>query len=141
VRVSSGIPVRKFLSVGGPADCVFSSLSSFSHPSVRLCLSNKQIEVPERVIMQIDMKEFFKKLYTLQFSFRLGNFFNYFTLENKLVIYKHILKPIWTYGIELWGCSKPSNTKILQSFQSKTLRMISGAPWMFQIKLYITLHK
>jgi hypothetical protein len=49
-------------------------------------------------------------------------------LENKLIIYKHILKPIWTYGIELWGCSKPSNTEILQSFQSKTLRMISGAP-------------
>jgi hypothetical protein len=27
------------------------------------------------------------------------------------------------------GCSKPSNTKILQSFQSKTPRMITGAPW------------
>jgi hypothetical protein len=51
------------------------------------------------------------------------------SLENKLIIYKHIFKPIWTYGIELWGCSKPSYTKILQSFQSKTLRMISGAPW------------
>jgi hypothetical protein len=33
-----------------------------------------------------------------------------------------------TYGLELWGCSKPSNTKILQSFQSKTLRIITGAP-------------
>jgi hypothetical protein len=51
------------------------------------------------------------------------------SLENKLIIYKHILKPIWTHGIELWGCSKPSNTKILQFFQSKTLRMISEAPW------------
>lgn len=50
-------------------------------------------------------------------------------LENKLIIYKTILKPIWTYGIELWGCSKPSNTKILQTFQSKTLRMIADAPW------------
>jgi hypothetical protein len=50
------------------------------------------------------------------------------SLENKLIIYEHILKPSWTYGIELWGCSKPSNTKILQSFQSKALRMITGAP-------------
>jgi hypothetical protein len=50
------------------------------------------------------------------------------SLENKVIIYKHILKPIWTYGIESWGCSKPSITKILQSFQSKTLR-ISGGPW------------
>lgn len=51
------------------------------------------------------------------------------SMENKLIIYKTILKPVWTYGIELWGCSKPSNTKILQTFQSKTLRMIVNAPW------------
>jgi midasin (ATPase involved in ribosome maturation) len=31
--------------------------------------------------------------------------------------------------IELWGCSKPSNTKILQTFQSKTLRKLANAPW------------
>jgi hypothetical protein len=48
--------------------------------------------------------------------------------ENKQLFYKTILKPIWTYGIELWGCSKPSNTKILQAFQSKTLRLITNAP-------------
>lgn len=51
------------------------------------------------------------------------------SLENKITIYKSILRPVWTYGIELWGCSKPSNTKILQTFQSKTLRMIANAPW------------
>jgi hypothetical protein len=38
------------------------------------------------------------------------------SLENKITIYKAIIKPVWTYGIELWGCSKPSNTKILQTF-------------------------
>jgi len=36
---------------------------------------------------------------------------------------------IWNYRIELWGCRKPSNTKILQTLQSKMLRMISSAPW------------
>jgi len=51
------------------------------------------------------------------------------SLHNKLTVYKAILRPIWTYGIELWGCSKPSNTKILQTFQSKMLRTISSAPW------------
>ena len=25
------------------------------------------------------------------------------SLENKLLIYKTVLKPVWTYGIELWG--------------------------------------
>jgi len=38
-------------------------------------------------------------------------------------------RSIWTYGIEQWGCSMPSNTKILQTFQSKMLRIISSAPW------------
>jgi hypothetical protein len=52
------------------------------------------------------------------------------SLENKVLLYKAILKPIWAYGIELWGCAKPSNTKILQSFQSKTLRSITGAPYV-----------
>jgi len=51
------------------------------------------------------------------------------SLDSKLTVYKAILRPIWTYGIELWGCSKPSNTKILQTFQSKMIRMISSAPW------------
>ena len=51
------------------------------------------------------------------------------SLENNLILYKIILKPVWTYGIELWGTSKPSNTKILQTFQSKTLRMIADTPW------------
>jgi hypothetical protein len=49
--------------------------------------------------------------------------------ENKLIIYKIILKPIWTYGIELWGYAKPSNIKILQTYKSKTIRMITNASW------------
>jgi hypothetical protein len=51
------------------------------------------------------------------------------SLENKITVYKAINKPVWTYGIELWGCNKPSNTKIVQSFQSKTLRKLANAPW------------
>jgi hypothetical protein len=49
-------------------------------------------------------------------------------LENKITIYKAIITPVWTYGIELWGCSKPSNTKVLQAFQSKKLRKLANAP-------------
>ena len=51
------------------------------------------------------------------------------SLDSKLTVHKAILRPIWTYGIELWGCSKPSNTKILQTFQSKMLIIISSASW------------
>jgi hypothetical protein len=59
------------------------------------------------------------------------------SLENKVTIYKAIIKPVWTYGTELWGCSKPSNTTILQTFQSKTLRKLANAPWYIS---NLTLH-
>jgi hypothetical protein len=59
------------------------------------------------------------------------------SLENKITIYMAIIKQVWTYGIELLGCSKPSNTKILQTFQSKTLRKLANAPWYIS---NVTLH-
>jgi hypothetical protein len=49
--------------------------------------------------------------------------------SNKLVIYKTILKPIWAYGIQLWGTASTSNIQILERFQSKALRMIVDTPW------------
>ena len=39
-----------------------------------------------------------------------------------------MIKPIWTYGIELWGCASKSNTAIMQRAQSKILRTITNAP-------------
>lgn len=51
------------------------------------------------------------------------------SLENKLLIYKTVLKPIWMYAIELWGSASSSNVEILQRFQNKVLRNITSAPW------------
>jgi hypothetical protein len=49
--------------------------------------------------------------------------------QNKLVLYKQILKPVWTYGIQLWGCTKPRNIAVIHRFQNRVLRNIVGAPW------------
>uniref|UniRef100_A0A2S2NBP8 Putative RNA-directed DNA polymerase n=1 Tax=Schizaphis graminum TaxID=13262 RepID=A0A2S2NBP8_SCHGA len=51
------------------------------------------------------------------------------TLHNKILIYKVLLKPIWSYGIQLWGSAKDSNTNRIQTFQSKCLRQITKAPF------------
>ncbi|KAG7301624.1 hypothetical protein JYU34_014601 [Plutella xylostella] len=51
------------------------------------------------------------------------------SLNNKMLIYKSILKPVWTYGIQLWGTAKNSNIEILQRFQNNALRTIARAPW------------
>lgn len=37
--------------------------------------------------------------------------------------------PIWSYGIQLWGCAQKSNIKIIQRFQNKVLRKMVNAPW------------
>ena len=51
------------------------------------------------------------------------------SIENKILLYNQILKPVWTYGIQLWGCTKKTNVQMLQTFQNKVLRGIVNAPW------------
>jgi len=50
------------------------------------------------------------------------------TLNTKLTIYKALLKPIWTYGLQLWGAAKKSNINRIQTFQNISLRRLSNAP-------------
>ena len=44
------------------------------------------------------------------------------SIHSKLMLYKQISKPMWTHGIQLWGCTKQSNTDIIQRFQNKVLK-------------------
>ncbi|PNF31503.1 hypothetical protein B7P43_G00779 [Cryptotermes secundus] len=53
-------------------------------------------------------------------------------MKNKLLIYKTIIKPIWTYGIQLWGMASNSNVEILECFKSKALCMVTNASWIVQ---------
>jgi len=55
-----------------------------------------------------------------------------------MLIYKTILKPVWTYGIEQWGCANRSNIAIMQRYQSKLLRTITNAPWYDHDYILIT---
>jgi hypothetical protein len=41
-------------------------------------------------------------------------------------MYKTILKPNWTYGIQLWGTASTSNIEILKCFQLKAFAHDSG---------------
>jgi hypothetical protein len=51
------------------------------------------------------------------------------SVYNKLMLYQQVLKRVWTYGIELWGCTSQSNRNIIQRFQNTVLRGIVDAPW------------
>ncbi|CAK1544722.1 unnamed protein product [Leptosia nina] len=51
------------------------------------------------------------------------------SLDNKLLIYKTVIKPIWMYGIQLWGSASDSNINILQRQENKILRTMANVPW------------
>ena len=43
-------------------------------------------------------------------------------------MYKAVVKQMWSYWIELWGCASKSNIVIMQISQPKILRAIANAP-------------
>lgn len=52
----------------------------------------------------------------------------YTNINTKLLIYKSLIKPVWTYGIQLWGNAKKSNINKIQTFQNLALRKLLNAP-------------
>jgi len=51
-----------------------------------------------------------------------------FSVGNKLLLHKSIITPVWTNGIELWGCACKSIIEVIQRRQSKILRATVDAP-------------
>lgn len=51
------------------------------------------------------------------------------SLYNKTLIYNQVLKPVWIYGIQIYGCAKAAHLNSIQTFQNKVLRNIVDAPW------------
>jgi hypothetical protein len=69
---------------------------------------------------QLDLK--------LQNLYRIIGHKSQLSLENTLLVHKVILKPVWTYGIQIWGTASNSNLEILERSQSKALRKITDVP-------------
>jgi hypothetical protein len=72
-------------------------------------------------IKQVDQK-------TKELNWLIGRKFH-LSIENKLLIYTTVINPIWTYGIQLWGCASKSNIPIIQRAQTKILPSILNASW------------
>lgn len=50
-------------------------------------------------------------------------------LTQKLLIYKCLLQPVWSYGLQVVGSAALSHLRLFQRFQSKTLRLVCNAPF------------
>lgn len=51
---------------------------------------------------------------------------SHLSVHNKLPVHKVVHKPIWTFGIALWGSTSKSNANIIQRFQIKVLMISLG---------------
>jgi hypothetical protein len=77
--------------------------------------------VKEKKKEELELK--YRKMYWL-----MGRY-SALSVNNKLMLYQQVLKPIWTYGIHLWCCTSQSNRNIIQRFQNRVIRRIVDAPW------------
>ena len=55
------------------------------------------------------------------------------SLGNKLLIYKTVLKPIWSYGMQLWGSACDSSIQMIQRAQNNILNQMANSPWFIKI--------
>jgi uncharacterized protein YeeX (DUF496 family) len=51
------------------------------------------------------------------------------SIHNKIILYKQVIRPVWSYGIQLWGWVSDSNIQVIQRYQNKVLKCIVNAPW------------
>ena len=51
------------------------------------------------------------------------------TLKTKVLLYKSMLKPIWSNSCQIWATASESNINNIQRVQSKILRCTANAPW------------
>ena len=93
--------------------CIGIIFPLYGNASSKHCKSKKRIELDIRL----------SKLYWL-----LGRK-SKLSVFNKLLVYNQVLKPVWTYAIQLWGCTCQSNLNIIQRFQNKFLRTIMN--WLY----------
>jgi uncharacterized protein YeeX (DUF496 family) len=63
----------------------------------------------------------FRKMYWL-----LGRNFE-LSVHNKLTLYKQVIRPDWSYGIQLCGCASSYNIQVVQRYQNKVLKCIVNA--------------
>jgi hypothetical protein len=51
------------------------------------------------------------------------------SVDNKLLLYKAVIRPSWSYGCPIYGSAAATNLKRLQIAQNKVLKMCQNLHW------------
>jgi hypothetical protein len=51
------------------------------------------------------------------------------SVHKKIILYKQVIHPVWSYCIQLWGCASDSNIQVIQRYRNKLLKCTVNAPW------------
>jgi len=81
-------------------------------------------------LTKLKIKENIRELYWLVGSHSM------LTIEHKRLQYAAIIKPIWTYRIQLWDCAYKFNIDVIQRSQNITLQTITAAYWFKKTTLF-----
>ncbi|GBM35214.1 RNA-directed DNA polymerase from mobile element jockey [Araneus ventricosus] len=54
---------------------------------------------------------------------------SHLSFNNKVLLFKQVLRPILSYYAQIWGLTAKTHLKKIQSLQNKILRIITNAPW------------
>jgi hypothetical protein len=55
------------------------------------------------------------------------------SIHNNIILYKQVIRSVWSYSIQLWGCTSDTNIQVIQQYQNKVLKCIDNAPWYVRI--------
>jgi uncharacterized protein YeeX (DUF496 family) len=61
--------------------------------------------------------------------FSWGLWLKFWSIHNKIILYKQVICPVWSYDIQLWGCTSDSNIQEIQRYQNEVLKCNVNAPW------------
>jgi uncharacterized protein YeeX (DUF496 family) len=51
------------------------------------------------------------------------------SIHNKVILCEQVIRPDWSYSIQLWGCANDSNIQMIRHYQNKVLQCIVNALW------------
>ncbi|PNF38951.1 hypothetical protein B7P43_G07034 [Cryptotermes secundus] len=90
--------------------------------------NNTELKIKLKEPTDVENERQMKLLYIFNAILRLDYWPRPLKIAQIIMILKPVIKPIWTYDKELWGCASKSNITIMQSAQSKILRTFTNAP-------------